>query len=64
MTTTKMTILHTGTVIVDKALPYYRDTEPPLAWTHLLRPKSALVEIPVSCYLIENSHGLTLIDTG
>ena len=64
MTTTKMTILHTGTVIVDKALPYYRDTDPPLAWTHLLRPKSALVEIPVSCYLIENSHGLTLIDTG
>ena len=64
MTEVQLTILHTGTVIVDQALPYHRDTDPPLAWTHLLRPQSALVDIPVSCYLIENQHGLTLIDTG
>lgn len=64
MTEVQLTILHTGTVLVDQALPYHRDTDPPLAWTHLLRPQSALVDIPVSCYLIENQHGLTLIDTG
>lgn len=64
MVETKLTVLHTGTVIVDKALPYHCDTDRPFAWTHAFRPKSDLIEVPVSCYLIENRHGLTLIDTG
>lgn len=62
--TTSLTILHTGTVIVDEALPYHRDTDRPLAWTHLGRGRSRLVEAPVSCYLVEGPHGLVLIDTG
>lgn len=57
-------VLRTGTVIVDKTLPYHRPEDRPLSWTHVLRPASDLVEAPVSAYLIENHHGLTLIDTG
>ncbi len=60
----KLEILHTGTVIVDEALPYHRTTDRALAWTHLARGRSHLVEVPVSCYLVEAPGGLVLIDTG
>lgn len=59
-----LTIFHTGSVIVDEALPYRRPSDHPLAWTHLLRDDSRLVEVPVSCYLFEGPHGRMLIDTG
>lgn len=59
-----LTVLHTGTVVVDEALPYHRPEDPPLAWTHLGRSRSHLIEAPVCCYLIEGPHGRVLIDTG
>ncbi|RAX23028.1 MULTISPECIES: N-acyl homoserine lactonase family protein [unclassified Actinomyces] len=62
--TAKLTVLHTGTVIIDEALPYHRDSDRPLAWTHLGRSRRHLIEAPVSCYLLEGPHGLILIDTG
>lgn len=61
---TTLEILHTGGVIVDRTLPYHRSADPPLSWTHILRGRGDLVTAPVSAYLIENSRGLTLIDTG
>ena len=61
---TTLEILHTGTVIVDRALPYHRPGDPPLSWTHAFRGRDDLIAVPVSTYLVENSHGLTLIDTG
>ncbi|WP_273167903.1 N-acyl homoserine lactonase family protein [Actinomyces israelii] len=61
---TTLEILHTGGVIVDRTLPYHRPADPPLSWTHILRGRGDLVTAPVSAYLIENSRGLTLIDTG
>ncbi|MCL3776874.1 MULTISPECIES: N-acyl homoserine lactonase family protein [unclassified Actinomyces] len=61
---TSLTVLRTGTVVVDEALPYHRATDRPLAWTHAGRSRRHLIEAPVSCYLIENRHGLTLIDSG
>ena len=61
---TTLTVLHTGTVIIDEALPYHRDTDRPLAWAHLLRGPEHLMTAPVSCYLIEGTHGLILIDSG
>lgn len=63
-TPTRLTILHTGSVIVDEALPYHRDTDRLLAWTHAGRSRAHLVEAPVSCYLLEGPHGLVLIDSG
>ena len=61
---TILEVLHTGTVIVDKTLPYHRREDPPLAWTHAFRKRGDLIAAPVSAYLVENRHGLTLIDTG
>lgn len=61
---TILEVLHTGTVIVDKTLPYHRPEDPPLAWTHAFRRRGDLIAAPVSAYLVENRHGLTLIDTG
>lgn len=61
---TTLNVLHTGTVVIDEALPYHRDTDRPLAWTHLLRGPEHLVAAPVSCYLLEGPHGLVLIDSG
>ncbi|MCH3922060.1 N-acyl homoserine lactonase family protein [Limosilactobacillus sp.] len=60
----KIHVLHTGTVIVDEALPFHRPTDRPLAWTGLFRSKKHRVEVPVSVYLIEHPQGLILIDTG
>lgn len=60
----KIHILHTGTVIVDEALPFGNSNNRPLAWTGLLRSKKHLISLPVSAYLIEHPKGLILIDTG
>lgn len=60
----KVEVLHTGTVIVDEALPYHHTNDAPWAWTGFFRSKSHQVEVPVSCYLLEGEHGLALIDTG
>lgn len=62
--TTTLTVLHTGSVIVDEALPYHHDGDRPLAWTHVARSRHHLVEVPVSCYLVEGPHGLVLLDSG
>ncbi|MBC1471942.1 N-acyl homoserine lactonase family protein [Listeria seeligeri] len=60
----KIHILHTGTVIVDEALPFSNVSNRPLAWTGVLRSKKHLISLPVSVYLIEHPKGLILIDTG
>lgn len=60
----KIHVIHTGKVIVDQALPFHRPTDRPLAWTGFLRPKSDLISVPVSVYLIEHPKGLIMIDTG
>lgn len=60
----KIHILHTGKIIVDKALPFSNVSKNPIAWTGLLRSKSNQISLPVSVYLIEHPKGLILIDTG
>ncbi|MGX7069703.1 N-acyl homoserine lactonase family protein [Gemella bergeri] len=60
----KIHILHTGRVIVDEALPFYKKSESKIAWTGLFRSKKHQISIPVSVYLIEHPRGLILIDTG
>ena len=60
----KLHVLHTGTVIVDEALPFHRDTDGFLDWTGLFRSKKHRIALPVSVYLIEHPKGLILIDTG
>ncbi|MNJ43786.1 hypothetical protein D3C77_388090 [compost metagenome] len=60
----KVHVLHTGTVIVDEALPFYDKQNPPLAWTGVFRSKKHRLTLPVSTYLIEHPKGLVLIDTG
>lgn len=60
----KIHVLHTGSVIIDKTLPYHRESDRPLSWTGFLRPKSDRIKAPVSAYLIEHPQGLILIDTG
>lgn len=57
-------ILHTGSVIVDEALPFGYSNNRPLAWTGIFRSKKHLIKLPVSVYLIEHPKGLILIDTG
>ena len=57
-------IIYTRKVIVEKALPFHQSTDRSLAWTGFLRPKSDLISVPVSAYLIEHPKGLILIDTG
>lgn len=58
----KLHIFHTGSVIVDRAIPY-KDKNP-LAVTGFLRGKDKKLTLPVSAYLIEHPKGRVLIDTG
>ena len=61
----KIHVFHTGTVIVDKNLPFHHPGQGPLAFLGLTHfSKKDKIEIPVSCYLIEHPRGLVLIDTG
>ncbi|MBY6177903.1 N-acyl homoserine lactonase family protein [Staphylococcaceae bacterium DP2N0-1] len=60
----KVHVIHTGKVIVDEALPFAYDSNPPMAWTGMLRSKKHQIKLPVSVYLIEHPKGLILIDTG
>lgn len=36
----KVHVLHTGTVIVDEALPFAYKSNPPFAWTGMFRNKN------------------------
>lgn len=58
----KVHIFHTGSVVVDQAIPHKEKN--PLAVTGLFRSKKKKVKLPVSCYLIEHPNGKILIDTG
>lgn len=58
----KVHIFHTGSVIVDQAIPHREKN--PIAVTGFLRSKKNKVKLPVSCYLIEHPKGKILIDTG
>ena len=58
----KLYVLHTGSVIVDRGIPY-KDKNP-FAPLGLLRGKDKKVELPVSAYLIEHPRGNILVDTG
>jgi glyoxylase-like metal-dependent hydrolase (beta-lactamase superfamily II) len=60
----KLHVFHTGTVIVDEALPFHTKNTPALAWTGLFRSKTHQLHLPVSAYLIEHPQGLVLLDTG
>lgn len=62
MSKIKIHIFHTGSVIVDRAIPLHEDN--PLAVTGFLRGKEKQMTLPVSVYLIEHEKGLVLIDTG
>ncbi|CAM3685762.1 N-acyl homoserine lactonase family protein [Cohnella lubricantis] len=57
-------ILHTGYVRIDRALAYRERTLHPMPYTGWIRPASARITVPVSTYLIEHSNGPVLIDTG
>ena len=50
----KVHIFHTGSVKVDRAIPY--GSRNPLAVTGFLRGKDKKMLLPVSCYLIEHSN--------
>ncbi len=58
----KVHIFHTGSVIVDQAIPHREKN--PMAVTGFLRSKKKRIKLPVSCYLIEHPKGKILIDTG
>lgn len=58
----KLHVFHTGSVIVDRGIPY-KDKNP-LAPLGVFRGKDKKVELPVSVYLIEHPNGNILIDTG
>ena len=51
----KIHILHTGTVIVDEALPFSNVSRNPLAWTGLFRSKKHQVALPVGILIIGQS---------
>lgn len=57
-------ILHTGSVIVDSALPFNHKKNLPLSWSGFIQTRSKHICLPVSIYLIEHPKGLVLIDTG
>lgn len=58
----KIHIFHTGSVIVDQAIPLHEKN--PLAVTGFFRGKEKKMTLPVSVYLIEHEKGNILIDTG
>ena len=58
----KIHVFHTGSVRVDRAIPYKEAN--PFAVTGLFRSKDKKIVLPVSCYLIEHPKGRILIDTG
>ncbi|MGG3643522.1 N-acyl homoserine lactonase family protein [Bacillus gobiensis] len=64
MSKTKIHVIHTGTVNVDRALPFKEKTLHPLPFSGWLRPNSWRMSVPVSAYLIEHPKGLILIDAG
>ena len=64
MSKTKIHVLHTGSVNVDRALPFKEKTLHPLPFTGWLRPNRWRMWVPVSAYLIEHPRGLILVDAG
>ncbi|QQK77031.1 N-acyl homoserine lactonase family protein [Salicibibacter cibarius] len=60
----KIHILHTGEVLIDRALAYKESTLHPMPFTGWFRGKSKSLWAPVSIYLIEHSKGYILVDTG
>ncbi|GLO64440.1 MBL fold metallo-hydrolase [Oceanobacillus sp. E9] len=60
----KVHILHTGKVLIDRALAYKERSPHPAPYTGWLRGKKNKMWVPVSSYLIEHPKGLILVDTG
>lgn len=60
----KVHIMHTGEVWIDNSLAFREKSIHPAPYTGWLRGKKHKVCVPVSCYLIEHSKGLVLVDTG
>jgi len=58
----KVHVLHTGSVRVDRAIPFREKN--PLAVTGFFRGKEKKLLLPVSCYLVDHPKGLVLFDTG
>lgn len=63
-TNTRVHVLHTGTVNIDRALAFRERTWHPAPYTGWFRPRSKRTSVPVSAYLIEHPDGLVLVDTG
>ncbi len=64
MNKTKIHVLHTGSVNVDRALPFKEKSLHPLPFSGWLRPNRWRMWVPVSAYLIEHPKGLILVDAG
>lgn len=60
----KVHILHTGRVLIDRALAYKEQSLHPAPYTGWLRDREKKIWVPVSSYLIEHPKGLVLVDTG
>ncbi|MGE6261285.1 N-acyl homoserine lactonase family protein [Heyndrickxia sporothermodurans] len=60
----KVHILHTGKVLIDRALAYREKSFHPAPYTGWFRGKNKKIWVPVSSYLIEHPKGLILVDNG
>ena len=60
----KISVIHTGTVCVDPALPFKSNSKNPIAFTGFGRNPQNRLWLPVSTYLIDHPKGLILFDTG
>lgn len=60
----KVHVLHTGSVIVDSALPFNHKKNLPFTWQGIQQSRRKQMRLPVSIYLIDHPKGLVLIDTG
>jgi len=63
----RVTIIHTGSTIIDDSIPFESATPPlfpKLALLGLFRSRKNRISVPVSAYLIEHPKGKVLIDTG
>jgi N-acyl homoserine lactone hydrolase len=60
----KIHVLHTGYVYIDRALAFREKSLHPAPYTGWFRSDSKKMWVPVSSYLIEHPKGLVLVDTG
>ena len=64
MSKIKIHVLHTGEVCVSPDLPFGGEDCSPIKASGMFGRKADRLWLPVSCYLVEHSRGLVLVDTG